>query len=147
MTKAWRFESQLKRFRARVIFALSMTLFAVVAQTQQPSTRATPQAIAAPSPSQPLQDSGGPRRIQATRVTDTIKIDGLLDEPAWTLAQPATDFLQQQPTEGTPASQRTEVRALFDDRNIYFGIRALDSDASHINARDLSDRHIVFRLS
>jgi len=137
MTKAWRFASKLKRFRARVIFALSVTLFAVAAQAQQPSTKATPQAIAAPSPSQPLQDSRGPRRIQAIHVTDTIKIDGLLDEPAWTLAQPATDFLQQQPTEGAPASERTEVRALFDDRNIYFGIRALDSDASHINAREL----------
>ena len=31
----------------------------------------------------------------------------------------------------------TEVRVLFDDRNIYFGIRAFDSDAAHINAREL----------
>jgi len=63
-----------------------------------------------------------------------MKIDGVLDEPAWALVQPATDFLQQQPTEGAPASERTEVRVLFNDRNIYFGIRAFDSDAAHINA-------------
>src|SRR5207244_5686531 len=51
--------------------------------------------------------------------------------------QPATDFRQERPTEGAPASERTEVRVLFDDKNIYFGIRAFDSEAAHINARDL----------
>src|SRR5258708_9847789 len=71
------------------------------------------------------------------RITDALKIDGSLDEPAWSLAQPATDFLQQQPSEGVPASERTEVRVLFDDKSIYFGIRAFDSDAKHINAREL----------
>src|SRR5439155_14267507 len=83
------------------------------------------------------QDSKGLRRIHTTRTTDAIKIDGTLDEPSWSLGQPATDFLQQQPNEGAPASERTEVRVLFDDKNIYFGIRAFDSDAKHINAREL----------
>src|SRR5205823_4406081 len=76
-------------------------------------------------------------RIQAVQITEALKIDGLLDEPAWSLAQPATDFRQERPTEGAPASERTEVRVLFDDKNIYFGIRAFDSEAGHINARDL----------
>ena len=71
------------------------------------------------------------------RFDDAIKIGGLLDEPAWSLAQPATDFLQQELNKGLPASERTEVRVLFDDKNIYFGIRAFDSDAGHINAREL----------
>ena len=52
----------------------------------------------------------------------------------------AAEFLQREPTEGAPASERTEVRVLFDDRNIYFGIRAFDSDAAHINAREPSAR-------
>jgi len=83
------------------------------------------------------QNPSRARRIKAIRVTESITIDGVLDEPAWLLGQPATDFLQQQPTEGTPASERTEVRVLFNDKSIYFGIRALDSDAKHINAREL----------
>src|SRR2546428_911701 len=136
MTRAWRFERQLKRFRA-LMFALSMTLFAVATQAQRPSTRLNPQATATPSPTPLSQDNTGPRRNHATRTADPIKIDGLLDEPAWALAQPATDFLQQQPNEGARASERTEVRVLFDDKNIYFGIRAFDSDAKHINAREL----------
>lgn len=118
------------------MFALSLTLLAVVSDGQQPSSSNHPQA-AVPSPTQLSQDSNEPRRIQALRVTDTIKIDGLLDESAWALAQPATDFLQQQLSEGSPASERTEVRVLFNDKNIYFGIRAFDSDAAHINAREL----------
>src|SRR6266404_3047101 len=135
MTRAWRFEGQLKRFRA-LMFALSMTLLVVSAQAQQPATSINPQATATPSP-RPLPQNTGTRQIQAIRTTDTIKIDGLLDESAWSLAQPATEFLQQQPSEGEPASERTEVRVLFDDKNIYFDIRAFDSDAKHINAREL----------
>jgi hypothetical protein len=132
MTRALRhFDSGLKRFRALTI-ALNLTLFAIVGQAQQPSTKVnTPQSTTA-TPTPLPQNSTGPRRIQAVRVTDAIKIDGLLDEPAWSLPQPATDFLQQQPTEGASASERTEVRVLFDDKNIYFGIRAYDSDVSQL---------------
>src|SRR6266851_7251352 len=131
-----RFDNRLKRFRALVL-ALSINSFAVVTQAQQSSTTVNPQATATPTPTPLLQNSTGPRRIHAIRTTDTIKIDGLLDETPWSLAQAATEFLQQQPTEGAPASERTEVRVLFDDKNIYLGIRAFDSDAKHINAREL----------
>src|SRR5437773_7865349 len=136
MTRAWRFERQLKCFRA-LMFALSMTLFSVATQAQQPSTSINPQTTTTPSPSPLSQDSKGPRRVHTIRTADPIKIDGTLDEPSWSLAQPATDFLQEQPNEGAPASERTEVRVLFDDKNIYFGIRAFDSDVKHINAREL----------
>src|SRR5256884_7408402 len=137
MTEASRrFECRLKRFRALTV-ALSITLLAIVSQAQQPLTRDNIQQPTPASPTQSASQTTGTRRIQAVRVTSAIKIDGLLDEPAWSQAQPATDFLQQQPNEGAPASERTEVRVLFDDKNIYFGIRAFDSGAAHINAREL----------
>jgi len=131
-----RFDNRLKRFRA-LMFALSLTLFAAATQRQQPSTSVNSQATSSPSPTPLSQDSKGLRRIHSIRTADPIKIDGTLDEPSWSLVQPATDFLQQQPNEGAPASERTEVRVLFDDKNIYFGIRAFDSDPKHINAREL----------
>jgi len=136
MTRASkRFDKRLKRFRALVV-ALNLGLFVIVAQAQQTST--TDKAQSAPAkPAQTPSPSSASRRIQAVRVTDALKINGLLDEPVWSLAKPATDFLQEQPDEGAPASERTEVRVLFDDKNIYFGIRAFDSDAAHINAREL----------
>src|SRR3954469_9628057 len=104
MRKAWRFERQLKRIPA-LTFALSMTLLSVATQAQQPSTSINPQATSSPSPSPLSQDSKALRRIHTIRTADPIKIDGILDEPAWSLAQPAADFLQQQPNEGTPASE------------------------------------------
>src|SRR6266851_4157459 len=130
-----RFDNRLKRFRA-LMLALSIVLVVIGVQAQQTSTKDKAQSTSA-KPAQLPSPSIGQRRIQAMRITDALKIDGLLDEPAWPLAQPATDFLQQQPTEGAAASERTEVRVLFDDKNIYFGIRAFDSDAKHINAREL----------
>ena len=81
--------------------------------------------------------TNGPRSITAIAISESIKIDGILNEPAWELAEPATDFRQKEPTEGAPASERTEVRVLYDAKNIYFAIRAFDSDATQINAREL----------
>ena len=137
MTKASRrFDYRLERFRALMV-AFSITLFAIVAQARQPSTRDNTQQSTPPPPTHLPSQGTGSRRIQAVRVSDAIKIDGLLDEPPWSVAQPATDFLQEQPNEGQPASEKTEVRVLFDDRNLYIGIHAFDSDPPQINAREL----------
>ena len=90
------------------------------------------------APAQAQQEqTNSPRYIKAITISEPIKVDGILDEPAWDLAEPATDFRQEEPTEGAPASEKTEVRVLYDARNIYFAIRAFDSDAAHINAREL----------
>jgi hypothetical protein len=56
-----------------------------------------------------------------------VTLDGVLDEPAWGAAQPATGFTQQEPDEGAPATERTEVRFLFDDEALYIGARMYDS--------------------
>src|SRR6266508_391106 len=138
MTRASRrVETRLERIGVQLLFVLSLILFAVVAHAQPPATKKnTPQPTGA-TLVQLLQQSAGQRRIQARRINEEIKIDGLLNESAWPLAQPASDFLQEQPNEGAPASEKTEVRVLFDDRNLYIGIRAFDSDAAHINAREL----------
>src|SRR3954470_7756586 len=51
--------------------------------------------------------------------TSPIVLDAKLDEPAWKTATPISDFTQLDPDEGKPASQRTEVRFLFDDDALY----------------------------
>ncbi len=76
-------------------------------------------------------------RLRAQRTDEQIKIDGDLNEPAWTTASVISDFYQQEPKEGEPASEKTEIRVLFDDKNIYFAVRAFDSEPSKINAREL----------
>jgi hypothetical protein len=79
----------------------------------------------------------GTRRIRVLHITEPIKIDGRLDEPSWSQAEAATDFRQQEPNEGEPATEKTEVRLLFDDKNLYVGVHAFDSEPSRINSREL----------
>jgi len=79
----------------------------------------------------------GTRRIRVLHITEAIKIDGRLDEPSWSQAEVATDFRQQEPNEGEPASEKTEVRLLFDDKNLYIGVHAGDSEPLRINSREL----------
>jgi hypothetical protein len=68
-----------------------------------------------------------PPVAEAVRRTGNIVIDGRLDEPDWAAATPITAFRQTQPTEGAPATQRTEVRILYDADAIYIGARMYDS--------------------
>jgi hypothetical protein len=64
----------------------------------------------------------------AARRTSPITLDAKLDEAAWQTAQPITDFRQIDPEEGKPASQRTDVRFLFDDDALYIGAKMYDSE-------------------
>ena len=77
------------------------------------------------------------RRIRVLHITEPIKIDGRLDEPSWSQAMPAAEFRQQEPNEGQPATEKTEVRLLFDEKNLYVGVHAFDSEPSRINSREL----------
>ncbi|HEV8430337.1 MAG TPA: DUF5916 domain-containing protein [Pyrinomonadaceae bacterium] len=79
----------------------------------------------------------GAKHIRVLRITEPIKIDGKLNEPPWSEPTAATDFRQQEPDEGEPATEKTEVRLLFDDKNLYIGIHAFDSEPSRINSREL----------
>ena len=66
----------------------------------------------------------------AARATGRITLDGRLDEPDWQAALPARDFRQAQPNEGQPATQRTEVRFLYDDDALYIGARMYDTQGA-----------------
>jgi hypothetical protein len=64
-----------------------------------------------------------------------IRLDGQLDEPAWAEAPALGDFIQRDPDEGRPATQRTEVRVLYTDDAIYVGVRAYDTEPDRIVGR------------
>lgn len=73
--------------------------------------------------------------LEAFRVAPgTITVDGTLDEAAWESAQVATNFTQHTPDTGEPATQRTEVRFLYDDDYLYIGARMYDTDPDQIVA-------------
>ena len=77
--------------------------------------------------------------LTALRVTTAIAVDGTLDEPGWQIADAASGFRQRDPDEGLDATERTEVRVLFDDNAIYVGARMFDGEARVI-ARRLTRR-------
>lgn len=57
----------------------------------------------------------------------TIKLDGVMDEAAWTTVNAVTDFKKKFPTDIGAAKKQTEVKVLYDDKNIYFGFKVYDS--------------------
>jgi hypothetical protein len=74
-----------------------------------------------------------PRPVaQATRVAIAPRIDGRLDDPVWIQARVIGGFVQHEPFDGQPATERTEVRILFDHDAIYIGARLFDSDPAGI---------------
>ena len=63
---------------------------------------------------------------------DDITIDATLDEKAWSLAEPAKDFYNYFPSDTTLAKAQTEIRFLFDDENLYVGIKVYAAGNDYI---------------
>ena len=111
-------------FLKRLLFITSIQLFPVAAATAQPS------ATAAASP--PAANVA-----TASRAVQAPTMDGdVLGDPAWAEATPITTFWQEQPDEGQPASERTEVRVVFTADTLYIGAVLYDSDPSGIVVSD-----------
>jgi len=84
------------------------------------------------------QDSTAPTAV-AVRARGGVRIDGRLDEEAWKAATPVTSFTQRDPDAGRPATERTEVRIIYDAAAIYIGARLFDSTGavrSRLGRRD-----------
>ena len=84
------------------------------------------------------QQSSPVPAASATLSTDPIRVDGVLDEPAWSRAVPIGPLFQRDPKEGAPASEQTEVRVTFDAENLYLGIKCRDRTPSGIVSTQLA---------
>jgi hypothetical protein len=62
-------------------------------------------------------------------------IDGKLDDPIWEKAQWGGEFIQREPYEGKEPSQKTAFKIMYDEKNLYVGIRAYDSEPGKIVKR------------
>src|SRR5262245_41338494 len=69
-----------------------------------------------------LAQSLPPRAVTAVRLQgdERLVVDGRLSEEVWRRAEPAADFRQEDPLNGEPATEATEVRVVFDGRRIVF---------------------------
>ncbi len=59
-------------------------------------------------------------------------IDGRLDDAVWSTAETLTGFVQREPVEGRPVSERTEVRVAYDAEALYIGASMFERDMSSV---------------
>jgi len=79
------------------------------------------------------------RVFQPTKVTTAPKIDGELNDPVWAEAPVLNNFVQNFPYFGQPASQKTDVKIIYDNSAIYIGAYLYDDPKlmrKQVTARD-----------
>ena len=74
-------------------------------------------------------------QLRAVRAVEAIRLDGRLDDAAWSQPAAFDSFRQSDPKEGEPATERTEVRVAYDDDALYVGLRLHDSEPHRIVRR------------
>ncbi|HEY5618059.1 MAG TPA: carbohydrate binding family 9 domain-containing protein [Vicinamibacterales bacterium] len=111
-----------------VLSAYASTALAHADQAAPPTPAVSSQLV--PASGQGGQDNGGRRTVTAVRLlgSEAITLDGRLDEPFWSRAVPAADFIQVDPANGTPATEGTAVRIAFDRDTLYLGVTCFDSE-------------------
>src|SRR6266571_533002 len=78
-----------------------------------------------------------PRVAVAVRAERPPRLDGTLNDPIWSTAPVLADFRQREPLETQSATEKTEVRILYDSRHIYFGIHCHDAAPKEVVATQL----------
>ena len=104
-------------------------------------------AIDPPPPIAPAvqsRNSSGQATVRAIRLDAPIVMDGLLTEAVYEEVPAITGFIQQEPVEGQPATERTEAWVLFDDENIYISARCWQSRMDQVVANEMR-RDEIFR--
>ena len=96
--------------------------------------------LAGPLWAQVHQHAPGSRdqyQLEPTPASEAPLIDGALEEPVWRTAAVIDAFTQQEPSEGAPATERTEVRLLYDSQALYVAVHAYDSNPAAVIATEM----------
>ena len=73
------------------------------------------------------RDAAGRATIRAVRVQSPLRLDGVLEEALYRTVPSISDFVQVEPDEGAPATEKTEVWIAFDRDHVYVAFRCWDS--------------------
>jgi hypothetical protein len=96
-------------------------------------------AIAQDAQKVPIQ----PKQYRVQPATGAIRVDGILDEPAWASAEPMEFDVETNPGDNIVPPARTAGYMTYDSRHLYVAFRAWDPDPKAIRAH-LSDRDNAF---
>ena len=120
--------------RAAIALAvLCMTRSLAAAQESTSGSATTGRIVEIDGPPAPVapatisRDASGQATVRAIRLDAPLNVDGALDEPVYAANPPFGELVQAVPATGQPASERTDVWLMFDDRNVYVGVRVFDS--------------------
>ena len=102
---------------------------------------AAPSLIHGPPPPLPpevaARDDLGRMTLRAIRLDAPLQLDGQLDERVYRDVPPVTDFIQQEPNEGAPAADQTEVWLTFDADTFYVSARCWSRAPDRIVANEM----------
>ena len=72
------------------------------------------------------------KKVNVSYTNEEIKLDAVLNEASWYKKKPATDFWQYFPKDTLQAINQSEITMLFDDNNLYVGIKVYSSGNNYI---------------
>jgi hypothetical protein len=86
------------------------------------------QTLAPPVAPDAISRDGGARAIvRFVKLASPLKLDGRLDESLYLETKPISDFIQLEPRNGEPATEKTDVWLAFDAANVYVSMRVWES--------------------
>jgi hypothetical protein len=126
-------QKRLVASRTALIVAVATIAFlpaAAMAGSQRGPTAILDGPPAPVPPAVVSRDVEGHVTIRAIQLTEPLVLDGRLDERLYRETEPIGEFVQQEPREGQPATEKTEVWVAYDGAAVYVGARLWESEAS-----------------
>ncbi len=75
------------------------------------------------------------KRVYVTKplgMAEAPIIDGLLDDTSWDIVDWTGDFIENRPDENTAPTYQTKFKIVYDEKNLYLGIRCFDAEPDKI---------------
>src|SRR5712691_8329236 len=91
--------------------------------------------LAGQSASEPAAQDKAGKEFHALRVGATappIRIDGCIDDEVWSRAEAISDFVQEDPDNMAPPTERMTIRIAYDDRYVYVAVEMFMRDPSQV---------------
>ena len=111
--------------------ALAACVMLQLAAASPLAAQSTGNAVGTAPPALPdavvTREPDGRITVRAERATAPVRVDGRLDEAIYSAATAIAGFVQQEPDEAQPATERTEAWIFFDDDQIYVSARCWES--------------------
>jgi hypothetical protein len=128
------------------ILWVALAAGAAPAFAQGPSSPSVDGPPAPVAPEVVSRDTQGRVTIRAVHLTEPLVVDGLLKDPIYSQVPAIGDFVQQEPHEGEPATEPTELWIFYDATTVYFAVRCLDDQPDRVIANEMRrDSNNIFQ--